>query len=140
MVREVWASVGGSNNCYAMYNEDGGRAILVGGEYWAAVCNQNYGAYNTGTDSTLEINNALINSSGGFDNFFGLYAGANTTTNISNSELRGDDYALSSQAGSGHLQFVYLKGVLTGDASNMHCNAVSQGGTFYADSCPPEVP
>ena len=139
MAREVWASVGGANNCYAMVNEGGGRAMLAGGEFWAAVCNQNYGVYNSGADSQLEINNALINSSGGWDNFFGLYAGANTTTHISNSELRGDDYALNIQGGSGHLRFVYLNGVLTGDASNMDCNAVSQGGTFYDNSCPPEA-
>lgn len=140
MVREVWAAVGGANNCYAMRNESGGVAMLVGGEFWAAVCNQNYGVYNTGADSQLEINNALINASGGSDNFFGLYAGANTTTHISNSELRGDDYALNTQGGSGRLQFVFLNGVLTGDASNTHCNAVSQGGTFYDNGCPAEVP
>ncbi len=140
MAREVWASVGGANNCYAMVNEAGGVAMLVGGEYWAAVCTQNYGVYNTGSDSTLEINNALINSSGGFDNFFGLYAGANTTTNVSNSELRGDDYALNIQGGSGRLRFVYLNGILTGDASTMSCNAVTQDSTFYDNGCPPEVP
>jgi hypothetical protein len=137
---EVRAAVGGGNNCYAMVNEAGGRAMLVGGEYWAAVCNQNYGVYNSGADSTLEINNALINSSGGFDNFFGLYAGPNTTTHISNSELRGNDYALNIQGGNGHLQFVFLNGILTGDASHINCNAVSQGGTFYDNSCPPEAP
>ncbi|UCG22683.1 MAG: hypothetical protein JSW55_10905 [Chloroflexota bacterium] len=140
MAREVWASVGGSNYCYAMRNEAGGKAMLVGGEFWAAVCNHNHAVYNTGSGSTLEINNALVNSRGGSNNFFGLYAGADTTTHVSHSELRGGDYALNIQGGSGYLKFVYLNGVLTGDASNMVCNAVNQGNAFYADACPAEVP
>jgi hypothetical protein len=140
MARGVWASVGGSDTCTAMRNEAGGVAMLAGGEFWAAVCTRNYGVYNTGNGSSLEINNTLINSSGGWDNFFGLYAGADTRTDISNSELRGDDFALNSEGGSGRLRFVYLNGVLTGDASKMSCNAVSQGSTFYSNTCPPEVP
>jgi hypothetical protein len=137
---EVWASVGGADTCIAMLNEAGGSAMLVGGEFWAAVCKYNYGISNTGSGSKLEISNVLVNSSGGADNFFGLTAGANTTTRISNSELRGNDYALSIDGGYGRLQFVFLNGDLEGDASNLGCNAVTQHGTFYANSCPPEVP
>jgi hypothetical protein len=143
MVREAWVSVGGGDNCYAMYNEAGGAAMLVGGEFWAAVCNStHYGAYNTGSGSGLEINNALLNARGGpWGLFCGLFAGAGTGTNISHSELRGDEgTALRAEGGSGHLQFVYLNGDLTGDAGNLECNAVTQDGTFYADGCPPEVP
>jgi hypothetical protein len=140
MVRDVWASVFGADTCITMLNQAGGSAMLVGGEFWAGVCNNNYGLYNTGSESSLEINNVLVNSSGGFDNFFAVFAGANTTTKISHSELRGDDYALNIDGGSGSLQFVYLNGDLVGDASNLDCNAITQNGTFYADNCPSEVP
>jgi hypothetical protein len=139
MVREAWVYVGGADNCYAMYNEAGGAAMLVGGEFWAAVCNgPQYGAYNTGSGSGLEIKNALIQANA-VGPPYGLFAGAGTRTNISHSELRADT-ALQADGGSGHLQFVYLNGDLTGDAGNLVCNAVTQGGTFYADGCPPEVP
>jgi len=140
MVRDVFVSAFGANTCIAMLNEGGGRAMLVGGEFWSVICNVHYGVYNTGTDSQVELNNTLVNSSGGFDNFYGLYAGAGTLTRISHSELRGDDYALSVDGGSGHLQFVFLNGVLEGDAGNLMCTAVTQGGIFYDNSCPPEVP
>ena len=88
-----------------------------------------------GNGSSLEINNTLINSSGGWDNFFGLHAGADTRTDISNSELRGDDYALNSEGGSGRLRFVYLNGVLTGDASNtMRARCATRCGVLSARS------
>jgi hypothetical protein len=138
MARGAWAHVGGGDHCYAMYNEAGGNAMLVGGELWAAVCHStHYGAYNTGSGSSLEVNNVLINAGGGYPPFYGLFAGEGTRTDISNSELRGGTYALRTEGGSGHLQFVHLNGLLMGDASQLECNAVTQGGAFYADSCPP---
>jgi hypothetical protein len=141
MVRDAWVNTGGADNCYAMYNEAGGSAMLVGGEFWAAVCSSTqYGAYNTGSGSTLELNNVLINSRGGSPPFYGLFAGEGTTTHIIHTELRGDTYALRTEGGFGRLQFVHLNGSLTGDASHLDCNAVTQSGAFYADGCPPEVP
>jgi hypothetical protein len=141
MVRDAWVNTGGADNCYAMYNEAGGTAMLVGGEFWAALCSStHYGAYNTGSGSTLELNNALINAGGGYAPFYGLFAGEGTTTYIIHTELRGGTYALRTEGGSGRLQFVHLNGSLTGDASHLNCNAVTQGGVFYADGCPPEVP